>query len=238
MLFTLCLFSTNRLSSGDWEDSHHVCKDLHEHLLFYICSLNHRSVVIDYLINNNAGKDTKIAYLYCDYKNQAMQTAPNLLACLARQIIGFPKALPPQLEEMHRELEYQRGRPSFEELKKLLIALFNQYERTYVIVDALDECEAIRERRLLMPVLELLPRTSGRLLVTSRPNNEDISNTFGKASQITITASESDLRQYVTERIAEEECKTSVTRFKPELKENIIATVSTGASGMYEPSCL
>ena len=200
--------------------------------------MNHRSVVIDYLTNNNVGEDTKIVYLYCDYKDQAVQTAPNLIACLARQIIGCPKALPQQLEEMHKKLEYQRRRPSFDELKRFLIDLFKQYERIYVVVDALDECDAMRERRLLLPVLEELPRTSGRLFVTSRPNNEDISNTFGKQSKITIAASELDLRQYVAERIAEEEFRTSATKFKPELKENIISSVSAGASGMYELPCL
>ena len=200
--------------------------------------MNHRSVVIDYLTNNYAGEDTKIIYLYCDYKDQAVQTAPNLIACLARQIIGYPKVLPQKLKEMHKELEHQKRWPSFDELRKLLIALCNQYDRVYVVVDALDECEAIRDRRLLLPVLEELPRTSGRLFVTSRPNNEDISNTFAKQSKITIAASESDLRQYVAERIAEEERRTSATRFKPELKESIISTVSAGASGMYELSCL
>ena len=198
--------------------------------------MNHRSVVIDYLTNNNVGEDTKIAYLYCDYKDQAVQTAPNLIACLARQIIGCPKVLPPQLEKMHKELENQRRRPSFVEVKRLLVDLFKKYERIYVVVDALDECEAIRERRLLLPVLEGLPRTSGRLFVTSRPNNEDISKIFGKESQITISATESDLRRYVTERITEQEGRASIIRLKPELKENIISTVSTGASGMYEPS--
>lgn len=200
--------------------------------------MDHRSIIINYLINNYAGEDTKIVYLYCDYKDQAMQTASNLIACLARQIIGYPKVLPQQLEEIHKEHEHQKRRPSFNKLMKLLIALCKQYNRVYIIVDALDECEAIRERRLLLPVLEVLSRNSGRLFVTSRPNNEDISNTFGKQSRITIAASELDLRQYVAERIAEEERRTSVTRFTPELKKSIISNVSAGASGMYEPSCL
>ena len=167
-----------------------------------------------------------------------MQTASNLIACLARQLIGYPKVLPQQLEEMHQELEHEKRRPSFDELRKLLLARCNHYDRVYVIVDALDECEAIQARRLLLPVLEQLPRASGRLFVTSRPNNEDISNTFGKHLKIAIAASESDLRQYVAERIAEEERRTSAIRFKQELKESIISTVSAGASGMYEPSYL
>ena len=231
-------FNTHWFHSGDWEDCHHVCNNSRKHPLFRTCSLNHRSIVVDYLTNNYAGEDTKIVYLYCDYKDQAVQTAANLIACLVRQVIGYPKVLPQQLEEMHKELQHQKRRPSFDELRKLLIALCKEYDRVYVIVDALDECEAIRERRLLLPVLEVLPDTSGRLFVTSRPNNEDISNTFGKQSRITIAAVEMDLRQYVAERIAEEERRTLATKFEPKLKDRIISDVSAGASGMYEPSCL
>lgn len=37
-----------------------------------------------------------------------MQTTPNLIACLARQLVGWPKKLPPQLETLHKELEPQK----------------------------------------------------------------------------------------------------------------------------------
>lgn len=53
--------------------------------------------------------------------------------------------------------------------------------------------------------------------MTSRPNDENIFQSFGKASQITIAAPESDLRQYITERI--EERRDLVNRLTPELKD-------------------
>lgn len=184
------------------------------------------------MLNNYACEDTKVAYVYCDYKDQAVQTASNLVACLARQVIGRPTALTQQLEELYRKLEQQKRRPSLDELKKLLVSLCNLYERTYILVDALDECEANRERRLLLPVLEVLPNTSTRLFVTSRPNNEDIFHSFGRAPQITIAAPELDLHRYTIERI--EERRDFLTKLTPELKEKITSTVSAAASGMYE----
>ena len=96
-------------------------------------------------------------------------------------------------------------------------------------MDALDECEA-KERRLLLPLFDTLLRRSTRLFVTSRPNNEDIFQTFVEASRITISASESDLREYITERINER--KEIINRLTPELKQNIVSTISVGASGM------
>lgn len=196
---------------------------------------DYRSVIIDHLLNNYASEDTKFAFLYCHYKDQAAQTASNLIACLDRQIIGRPQELPQQLAALHKELQQQNRRPSFKELKRLLVALCNQYTRIYIVVDALDECEVNYRRRLLLPVFKSLPNSITRLFVTSRPNNEDIFQTFSKASQITIAARESDLRQYITEKI--EERRDLVNRLTPELKKKTTSTISARASGMYEFHC-
>ena len=193
---------------------------------------NRRSVVVDYMFSNYASEDTKVVYIYCDYKDQAAQTASNLIACLARQMIGHPAALPQQLVALHRDLISQKKRPSLDELKTLLIGLCNQSARTYIIVDALDECEANHERRLLLRMLEVLPPKLVRLFVTSRPNSEDISRHLSKASQIIITAPESDLREYIIEKM--EERRDRADRITLDMKETIILTVSTRASGMYD----
>lgn len=99
----------------------------------------YRSVIIDHLLNNYASEDTKVAFVYCDDKDLAAQTASSLIACLARQIIGRPQELPQQLAALHKELQQQNRRPSFKELKRLLVALCNQYTQIYIVVDALDE---------------------------------------------------------------------------------------------------
>ena len=65
------------------------------------------SIVVDHLIKTIVSDDVRVAYVYCDYKDQAMQTASNLIACLARQLIGTPPRLPQQLERLHKELEPQ-----------------------------------------------------------------------------------------------------------------------------------
>lgn len=143
--------------------------------------------------------------------------------------------LPQDLTTLYADLQQQKRRPSFDELKRLLVAMCNKYERTYMVVDALDECEASHERRLLLPVLESLPYASTRLFVTSRPNNEDIVQTFSKANKIIIAAPTLDLREYILERMNER--RDFLRRLTPELKERIMTTVSAGASGMYDIPC-
>ena len=124
----------------------------------------------------------------------------------------------------------RRRRPDLEELKMLLVTLCNERERTYVVVDALDECDAIHERRLLLPLLGSLPYGSTRLFVTSRPNHEDIYHVFDKVSQIKITAPEPEIKRFVTEKM--EERKEFIERVTPELKNQIISTICAQASGM------
>ena len=65
------------------------------------------SIVVDHLFKTIVSDDVRVAYIYCDYKDQAMQTTSNLIACLARQLIGTPSYLPQQLERLHKELELQ-----------------------------------------------------------------------------------------------------------------------------------
>ena len=161
-----------------------------------------------------------------------IQSAPNLIACLARQLIEGSRKIPQRLQQLYKKLELQRRKPGLEELKNLLVDLCNERERTYVLLDALDECEAIHERRRLLPLLHALPHGSTRLFVTSRPNNEDIRQVFKKAAQIVIAAPSSDIQCFVLETM--EERKDFVERLTPQLKDQIITTISARASGMYE----
>ena len=186
---------------------------------------------MDYLVNTHVSDNVRIAYVYCDYKDQVIQTASNLIACLARQLVGWPKRLPRQLERLYQDLEPQRRRPSLEELRGLLIALCNERRRTFVVIDAIDECEAMQQRRHFLPLLKSLPQGSTRLFVTSRPSNEDICHTFATAPQIQIAAPESEIQRFVAEKM--EERNDFLDRVTPVLRDEIISTVSAQASGMY-----
>ncbi|KAL2039228.1 hypothetical protein N7G274_007896 [Stereocaulon virgatum] len=112
----------------------------------------------------------------------------------------------------------------------LLVTLCSERERTYVIVDALDQCEASNERRSFLLFLQSLPYGSTRLLVTSRPNHEEIYYTFTTASQIKIAAPDSEIERFVTEKM--EERKEFVERVTQDLKSQIISMICARASDM------
>lgn len=94
------------------------------------------SIVVDHLTQNYGSDTTRIAYVSCDYKNQANQKASDLVGCLAMQLIGRPKMLPPLLEKLYKDLEPQRRRPDLDELRRLLVTLCSERQITYIIVDA------------------------------------------------------------------------------------------------------
>ena len=108
------------------------------------------------------------------------------------------------------------------------MALCNERECTYVIVDALDECNAIHETRIFLPLLQSLLYGSTRLFITSRPNHDGIYHVFTTASQITIAAPESEIERSVTEKM--EERKEFIEQITPELKNQIISTICAQAS--------
>ncbi len=185
---------------------------------------------MDHLTRTYTNDDVRIAYVYCDYKDQVTQTASNLIACLTRQLIGRPEKLPHQLENLYKKLEPMRRRPDFGELVCLMVPLCNERERTFILIDALDECEAIQQRRRFLPLLQSLSRGSCQLFITSRPNNEDICKIFTSASQITIAAPDSDIERFVIEKM--EERMEFVERLTPKLKSEIISVITARASGM------
>lgn len=78
----------------------------------------------------------------------------------------------------------QKRRPKIRERKRLPVLLCNEWERTHVLVDALDECEAICERRSFPSILQSLPQGAATFFVTNRPKYEDIRRYFNEAPQI------------------------------------------------------
>ena len=132
---------------------------------------------------------------------------------------------------LHEECKDKNRRPSFNELRNLIEDLCRNRPRTYIVVDALDECEAIRRREQLLPMLEILAVSGTKIFVTSRPNNEDILQTLGDASQIPIVAHEKDVSDYIMQRLDVQ--RKRVKGLTPELKEEITLEVSKKVDGMY-----
>ena len=81
-----------------------------------------------------------IAYIYFNFRRRDEQKAVDLLASLLKQLSQQRASLPDNVKALHDQ--HERTRPSFEEISKTLQSVAAIYSRVFIVVDALDECQA------------------------------------------------------------------------------------------------
>ncbi|KAK4696453.1 hypothetical protein P7C71_g1460, partial [Lecanoromycetidae sp. Uapishka_2] len=143
---------------------------------------------------------TGLVYLYCDYKKQGEQTLVNLLASLLEQLVRQGKQVSIPVKECYRRHSQQRSRPDVEEVWQLLRSEMERFSRTFIIIDAVDECDHYHQTRqkLLRRLLSIQARSSANLLITTRPDPSIVSE-FIDTPRLEVRASEADIRKYVQE---------------------------------------
>ncbi len=113
-----------------------------------------------------------------------------------------------------------------------LLDSVNLYQRTTIVLDALDECDP-GSRRELVDTIEFLLRKSDKPLkvfISSRPDR-DIRNRFLEKPNIDIQArhNESDIRKFVNEEIVKHDGWVDMPL---PLREDIIRVLLEKSDGM------
>jgi hypothetical protein len=139
-----------------------------------------------------------VAHIYFNYKEQGSQGISNILGSLIKQICQqLPQLsqLPPQLENLT-----STGRtPSVEELFLALIGTSRSFFQTYLVFDALDECDREAQRKVFLPILHRMGESGFRVFITSRRYADDIEETFRNVPRIEIVAHDDDIKSYIYE---------------------------------------
>ena len=137
--------------------------------------------------------ETIILCHFCDTSKQSPLT---VLQSLLWQVVQVGNS--EQVSCLER-LRRSSNNPSLNELTQVLSETVRLNNGIYLVVDALDE---LRDRRLLIPVLQRLSRTGLKVLITSR-DIPDIRDAFRSEPSLIIQASQSDLEVYIKNRLAE-----------------------------------
>lgn len=179
-----------------------------------------------------AKQDTAIAFFYCDYQDQSLQTALGIVANLVKQVVQSKISFFKPLQELYENMISKsiHARPNLKDLESLLLSACDTFGRSYIVVDALDEC-ALDQRKLLLPLFQSLREASIKVFVTSRRHAQDVERAFCDHTRVEIRATESDLQDYVTNQIEDDEDLTDL--LPDELKTKIVSSISNGARGMY-----
>ncbi|KAJ5485590.1 hypothetical protein N7539_005578 [Penicillium diatomitis] len=142
-------------------------------------------------------KDIGIAYVYCNFRREAEQTVGKLLASLLRQLASNLPFLPACLKEVYNFHRSKQTKPLPEDILQLLKIVSTSFLRTFIIIDALDECGVFNGcRSRLLSAISSLEMHNANILVTSRPIPEIVEHFSGKPN-LQIHARDEDVRSFL-----------------------------------------
>lgn len=171
-----------------------------------------------------------LAYIYFNYRERYEHNLDTLLEAVLRQIcLGLPK-IPEVVEDLYKKYKDSEIRPQTFELAQLLSQVAQSLSRLYIVVDALDECNAAVNCRhsLLTILLGLQDDGHLNLFATSRDIAE-ITEEFEGCLMQEIRASEHDIRLYLDYHLHPMKL---LLKKHPELEEDIKSTIVRRVDGM------
>ncbi|KAL6833536.1 ankyrin repeat-containing domain protein [Trichoderma sp. SZMC 28015] len=155
------------------------------------------AIIVNYLLANcQNDPHVGIAYIYCNFRQQDEQTAEKLLTNLLKQLAQAQSSLPKIVKELYDKHEKRRTRPSLDEITATLHSMTAAYARTFIIIDALDECQDLSRLRLLDEIFNLQAKTGANIFATSRIN-DTIRRRFDGSATVEISADERDVLAYL-----------------------------------------
>ncbi|OPB45095.1 ankyrin repeat protein [Trichoderma guizhouense] len=190
------------------------------------------SIVVDDLCKRYPD-DTSIgvAYIYCNFQQKGEQTAYDLLASLLKQLAQGQSSLPGGVKDLYDQHQAKKTRPSIDEISKALQSVAAIFSRVFIIVDALDECQASNKCRstLLLEIFNLQVKTKTNFFATSR-RIPDIERAFKGNPTLEILASDEDVQKYLDSQMSE---LPGCVLKRPDLQEEIKIKIVRAIDGMF-----
>ncbi|KAI9750697.1 MAG: hypothetical protein M1835_001344, partial [Candelina submexicana] len=130
------------------------------------------SAILTHHLPTNSQQRPLILSIFLDYKASSAQTLPNLLGSLLKQIIQLDEdyLIPDALKKLCQKAKRLGLTPESyaAEVRKILIAELDHYDRIYLVVDAFDEIPPEKRIVLKRELLRLQPEKLS-LVITMRP---------------------------------------------------------------------
>ena len=173
-----------------------------------------------------------MAFFYFDINDKAKQTSRSVLSSLVLGLTAKSNNyLPLERSYIKHDKLYL---PTEDELLNLLKELLYSFHQTYIVIDALDECD---DYDLLfdqvIKVVHSLDVSHLHILVTSR-REQHIVNTMERCAttEICLVAElvGSDIRSYVHSVVGKD---PRLRRWGQTVQQDVIDALISGANGMY-----
>ncbi|KAI9848948.1 MAG: hypothetical protein M1837_005837 [Sclerophora amabilis] len=189
------------------------------------------SIVVEYLCDKLQDRNIGIAYLYCNYNRQQEQGARDLIASVLKQLIQRQASVHEDVRSLYKSHFLAGIKPSYAELIKLLRSVMSKFSKTFLVIDALDECAGDNGcRTMLLSDLHLLQSQNDMSwLTTSRPVPQ-IAREVGGSMSLEIRASGEDVQRYLEGQMPRFPSFVSRRR---DIQDEIIREIVNAVDGMF-----
>ena len=198
-----------------------------------LTSKNISSLVVDTLCDE-AGQDTAIACFYFDYASQKEQSPTNMLGSLLKQVVAGLEEIPEHiLRAFKGEKRFLGGRGL--QLSQIvgLLEITLSSQRTFLCIDALDECIAAHRLKVLSSLRQILQKSPDtRIFLTGRAHvrSEIESRLAGITATLFISPRKEDICGYLRARLDED---TNPDAMDDCLEADILRKIPEAVSEMF-----
>ncbi|KAJ7327642.1 ankyrin repeat-containing domain protein [Mycena albidolilacea] len=228
------IFSTYQKGTGGWllEDSHFQQWELNSGGTLWCEGIPGSgktvlvSMVVDHLNTQAQNRNVGVACIYLNHKDTEVQTVPNLLSGLWRQLV-FGKDVTSQVQELYKQHTEKGTRPSLDSIHLALCAAIAQFSKVYIVVDAVDEYPENQRHLLFEHLMEI--RSTVNLMITSRPHITPIADSV----VLQIRANDKDIQSYIDGYIKRSPQLSKLVKINSELKEKIGTKIRNTVDGMF-----
>ena len=164
---------------------------------------------MDRLCDQTSEQNTVISCFYLDFAARKTQCATNVLGSLLKQMLVGMETIP---EEIWRAFQQQKTSIGGRRLRLAnivkMLQLTTSLRRTFICIDALDECSGGQRVRLLRSLQRILQKSPGtRIFATGRPHiqAEIEKRLSGHVKSVSISPIRVDIAGYLRTKLEEDE---------------------------------
>ena len=174
-----------------------------------------------------------VACFYFDFAAQKEQSPTGMLSALLKQLVGGLDKVPTEIWLAYCDQKIAIGGrgPQLADIVKMLQNTVS-IKRTFICIDALDECMAKYRVKILTSLDQILRSSPGtRMFVTGRPHIEaEVGKRLsGRGTVIRITPQRQDILSYLHHRLEED---TMPEAMDSSLEADIVSKICKDVSEM------
>ena len=190
--------------------------------------------MIDSLCDQARGLGAAVACFYFGFAAQQELSSTSMLRSLLKQLVAGLREIPAEIVEAYEDQENSIGR------RRLglpnIVKMFqttSSTKRTFICIDALDECVPEHRIKLLDSLNKILQESpTTRIFVTGRPHiRPDITRRLGRrVTSLPIGTKRDDIIRYLHSRLEED---TTPDAMDSSLEAEILKKIPEDVSEMY-----